>query len=202
VRRRAATVVLAEARRRALCGARRRGRPHARRAQRGHDAVPEPDHRAQVTRLTIVSLNTAQRDHLFAPVRAIDGVELVHVDYRVPWEEISARRAGRLPPGDEQLSGELRAALARADVVFAFLIPRRLCELAPRLRWIATPATGVDHLRGTGVLESGVPITTVSGLFGSVVAEHVLAVMLAFAKRLPHFAEQQRARAWQMSRVA
>jgi len=155
-----------------------------------------------VTRLTIVSLNTAQRDHLFAPVRAIDGVELVHLDYRVPWEEISARRAELLPPGEEQLSGELRAALARADVVFGFLIPRRLCELAPRLRWIATPATGVDHLRGTGVLESGVPITTASGLFGSVVAEHVLAVMLAFAKRLPHFAEQQRARAWQMSRVA
>jgi phosphoglycerate dehydrogenase-like enzyme len=154
-----------------------------------------------VTRLTIVSLNTAHRDDVFAPVRAIDGVELEHADYRVSWEEISARRAGRPLPGSEPLPAELAAALARADVVFGFVIPRGILALAPRLRWIATPATGIDHLRGTGVLESAIPITTVGGLFGPVIAEHVFAVILAFAKRLPHFGAQQRAKAWQMSRV-
>jgi phosphoglycerate dehydrogenase-like enzyme len=154
-----------------------------------------------VTRLTIVSLNTAHRDEVFAPVRAIDGVELVHADYRVSWEEISARRAGRSLPDPEPLPAELAATLARADVVFGFVIPRDILALAPRLRWIATPATGVDHLRGTGVLEAAIPVTTVGGLFGPLIAEHVFAVVLALAKRLPHFADQQRAKAWQMSRV-
>jgi phosphoglycerate dehydrogenase-like enzyme len=154
-----------------------------------------------VTRLTIVSLNTAHRADIFAPVRAIDGVELLHADYRVSWEEISARRAGRPLPDPEPLPAELAAALARADVVFGFVVPRGILALAPRLRWIATPATGVDHLRGTGVLESAIPVTTVGGLFGPVIAEHVFAVILAFARRLAHFGAQQRAKAWQMSRV-
>jgi phosphoglycerate dehydrogenase-like enzyme len=154
-----------------------------------------------VTRLTIVSLNTAHRDDVFVPVRAIDGVELVHADYRVSWEEISARRAGRPLPDPEPLPAELAAALARADVVFGFVIPRSILALAPRVRWIATPATGVDHLRGTGVLESAIPVTTVGGLFGPIIAEHVFAMILAFAKRLPHFGAQQRTKAWQMSRV-
>jgi phosphoglycerate dehydrogenase-like enzyme len=155
-----------------------------------------------VTRLTVVSLNTARRDEVFAPVRAVDGVELVHADYRVSWEEISARRVGRALPDPEPVPAELAAALARADVVFGFVIPRHILTLAPRLRWIATPATGVDHLRGTGVLESDIPVTTVGGLFGPLIAEHVFAVILAIAKRLPHFGAQQRAKAWQMSRVA
>jgi len=155
-----------------------------------------------VSPLTIVSLNTAQRDHIFAPVRAIDGVELVHADHRVSWEEISARRAERTPPEPEPVADELRVALARADVVFGFVIPRGVLTLAPHVRWIATPATGIDHLRGTGVLEASIPVTTVGGLFGPIIAEHVFAVMLAFAKRLPHFAAQQRTRTWQMSRVA
>jgi phosphoglycerate dehydrogenase-like enzyme len=154
-----------------------------------------------VTRLTIVSLNTAHRDGVFAPVRAIDGVELVHANYRVSWEEISARRAGRPLPDPEPLPTELAAALARADVVFGFVIPRGIPALAPGVRWIATPATGVDHLRGTGVLESAIPVTTVGGLFGPIIAEHVFAMILAFAKRLPHFGAQQRTKAWQMSRV-
>ena len=121
-------------------GQRRRGGcRYARCAQRRHDALPEPDHRAEgpaagVTRLTIVSLNTAHRDEVFAPVRAIDGVELVHADYRVSWEEISARRAGRSLPDPEPLPAELAATLARADVVFGFVIPRDILALAPRLQ--------------------------------------------------------------------
>ena len=51
------------------------------------------------------------------------------------------------------------------------------------------------------MLEADVPITTVGGLFGPLIAEHVFAVMLTFAKRLSHFAAQQRSHTWQMSRV-
>jgi len=154
-----------------------------------------------VAALRIVSLNTAERDGVFAPVRAIAGVELAHTAYRVTWEEISARRAGRLPSQPEPLAAELRAALADAEVVFGFAVPRGLPALAPRLRWVATPATGIDHLRGTGVLESGLPVTTAAGLFGGLIAEHVFAGILWFARRLAHFAAQQRERGWQMTRI-
>jgi len=149
----------------------------------------------------IVSLNTAQRDELFAPIRAIEGVELVHAEYRTSWEEVAARRAGRPAVEPEVLSPALRGALQRANVVFGFIVPRDLPALAPRLRWLATPTTGIDHLRGSGVFEAGIPVTSAAGLFGDVLAEHVFAGILYFVKRLAHFEGQRRSRTWQMSRL-
>jgi len=154
--------------------------------------------------LTIVTLNMTERAAMFAPVLALDPerIHLEHVAYRSSWEEVSARRTGAASREPEAVSDDLRAALARADVLFAFVVPRDLPVLAPRLRWLHTPATGIDHLRGSGALESPtLIITTVGSLFAPVIAEHVLAGMLHFAKRLTQFGHQQRAHTWQMGRV-
>jgi len=153
--------------------------------------------------LTILALNASTQDAAFDVVRSIDpGIAVQHAAYRTSWEEVSARRTGAPSPLPEELSDELRAALARAEVIFAFVVPRDLRTLAPRLRWLATPATGIDHLRGTGILEAdNVLVTTVGGLFAPVIAEHVLLGMLHFTKHAAQFAAQQRARQWKMLRV-
>jgi len=151
--------------------------------------------------LTIVALNVAAHDRAFDPIRARGDVEVVHADYRSSWDEVSARRAGTLSPAPEVISDALRAALRTADIVFGFVVPRDLLRLAPRLHWVATPATGIDHMRGTGVLESDIILTTVGGHFAPVIAEHVFAGILHFAKRLAIFEQQQRAHVWKMSRV-
>jgi phosphoglycerate dehydrogenase-like enzyme len=153
--------------------------------------------------LTIVALNASTHDGAFAPIRALapGKVEVVHAQYRSSWEEVSARRTGAPLTEPEVIPDELRAALAHADVIFSFVVPRTVLELAPRLRWTHTPAAGIDHLRGTGILESEVIVTTVGGLFAPEIAEHVIAVMLHFAKRLDLFERQQRAREWHMTRV-
>jgi phosphoglycerate dehydrogenase-like enzyme len=152
--------------------------------------------------LTIVALNAAAQDAAFDHIRALDpgNVEVVHAEFRSPWANVSARRRGGAVI-EEQLSEHLRAALARADVVFSFLVPSHLPQLAPRLRWLHTPATGIDHLRGTGVFESGIVVTTVGGLFAPVIAEYVLGAMLHFAKRFHLFERQRRNQLWQMTRV-
>jgi phosphoglycerate dehydrogenase-like enzyme len=152
--------------------------------------------------LRVVATNLAAHAHLFDEVRAsVPAIEIRHAEHRVSWEDISARRRGLPPPQIDQVSDDLRAALAEADVVVGFYVPRGLTQLAPRLRWIETPSTGIDHLRGTGVLEAAVEVTTVGGLFASDLAEHVFAGMLYFAKRLGHFDEQRRRRLWRMDRV-
>jgi phosphoglycerate dehydrogenase-like enzyme len=153
--------------------------------------------------LTIVALNASTHDAAFAPIRTLapGKIELVHAQYRSSWEEVSARRTGAPLTVPEEIPDELRTALARADVIFSFVVPRTVLELAPRLRWTHTPAAGIDHLRGTGILESDVLVTTVDGLFAPEIAEHVLAVMLHFAKRLDLFERLQRAREWRMTRV-
>ncbi|HVO27950.1 MAG TPA: D-2-hydroxyacid dehydrogenase [Candidatus Margulisiibacteriota bacterium] len=155
-----------------------------------------------MARLTIVALNASSQDAAFDAVRSIDpgNIDVVHAPFRTDWANVSARRRSGAVI-EQDLPDDLRAALARADVVFSFLVPSHLPQLAPRLRWLHTPATGIDHLRGTGVFESDIMVTTVGGLFAPVIAEHVLALMLHFAKRLHIFEPQQRERVWQMSRV-
>jgi phosphoglycerate dehydrogenase-like enzyme len=83
--------------------------------------------------------------------------------------------------------------------VFGFFVPRGLLGLAPRLAWLESPSTGIDHLRGTGVLESTVALTNVGGLFSGVIAEHVFAGILHFAKRLAHFEQLRRDCRWEMA---
>jgi glyoxylate/hydroxypyruvate reductase A len=155
-----------------------------------------------MAQLTIVALNASSQDAAFDAVRKLDpgNIDVVHAPFRSDWANVSVRRrTGAVI--EQDLPDDLRAALARADVVFSFLVPSHLPQLAPRLRWLHTPATGIDHLRGTGVLESDIRITTAGGLFAPVIAEHVLAAMLYFAKRLGHFERQRRERIWQMTRV-
>ena len=155
-----------------------------------------------MSRLTIVALNAATQDAAFNQVRDIDpgNIEVVHAGFRSTWANVSARRRSAAVI-EQDLPDALRSALARADVVFGFLVPTHLPDLAPQLRWLHTPATGIDHLRGTGVLESDIRITTVGSLFAPVIAEHVLAAMLYFARRLGHFEQQRRDRTWEMTRV-
>jgi phosphoglycerate dehydrogenase-like enzyme len=129
------------------------------------------------------------------------GAEIRAAEYAVPWEEISARRRGVLDGTLPELPDALRSDLADADVLFGFYIPRRLTDLAPRLRWVSTPSTGLDHLRGTGVLESAIDVTNVGGLFGAVLAEHAFALLLYFAKQLGHFGALARERTWRMGQV-
>ncbi|GIW42623.1 MAG: 3-phosphoglycerate dehydrogenase [Candidatus Binatia bacterium] len=153
-------------------------------------------------KVVVVAVNLEGFDSAFAPVRDLsDRVELVHAAYETSWEEVSARRSGRPSPRPEKLTPELLSALERAEVVFGFVLPRNLPQLAPRLRWVATPATGFDQLRGCGVLESGIPVTSVGGLFAPDIAEHVFASVLFLAKRLRTFEDQRRRREWRMRRV-
>jgi phosphoglycerate dehydrogenase-like enzyme len=152
--------------------------------------------------LTIVALNASGQDAAFDEVRNVDpgNIAVVHAEFRSAWSDVSARRRSGAVI-EQELSDDVRAALACADIVFSFLVPSHLPQLAPRLRWLHTPATGIDHLRGTGVLDSDIVVTTVGGLFAPVIAEHVLALMLHFAKHLDLFERQRRERVWQMTRV-
>jgi phosphoglycerate dehydrogenase-like enzyme len=123
-----------------------------------------------------------------------------HVDFALPWQVIADRRAGRT--GDAyEAPPAVQAQLADAEVLFGFGLPSRLVDHAPRLRWVETPATGFDQLNGTGVLESGIAVTTVGGLYASMVAEHAFALIFGIYRRLDEFRADQRRRHWEQREV-
>ena len=123
----------------------------------------------------------------------------------------SYRALWNLPPGTVEEIGErfpkveilktseklpLRAAIGRADVLYTWHVPREIFPLAKRLKWVHTPAAGVDHLLYPTFVQSDVLLTNSRGIAGDAMADHAFAMILALARRLPDAVRFQLQRRW------
>ncbi len=90
------------------------------------------------------------------------------------------------------------ARLPQTEILCAYSMPNNLCELAPNLRWLQFPGAGVDSLRPTGLLDadSGVIITTASGIHAASISEYVFGSMLMFNRSWPEMVRLQDRRIW------
>ncbi len=71
-----------------------------------------------------------------------------------------------------------------------------ILDAAPALAWIHQRGAGIDRIATPRLLESGLLLTNGSGNHAPNIAEHVLGLMLAFARQLPVLIHQQRERRW------
>jgi phosphoglycerate dehydrogenase-like enzyme len=69
-------------------------------------------------------------------------------------------------------------------------------ELVPNLRWVQFHWAGIDDFTDHSLLRSEVKITTLSGAAVPQMAEFVLTMMLAAARKLPQMLADQREKAW------
>jgi phosphoglycerate dehydrogenase-like enzyme len=93
-------------------------------------------------------------------------------------------------------SDEMAAVLDDVEIATA-LVPGSLLVAAPRLRWFHAWGAGVDWvLRHPGAIERDFILTSTSGIHPIQMTEHVLALMLAFARRLPDAMRAQAGRTW------
>jgi phosphoglycerate dehydrogenase-like enzyme len=67
---------------------------------------------------------------------------------------------------------------------------------APRLRWLHSTAAGVAQLMYPELRVSGIAVTNASGVHTIPIAEHVLGLLLALARRFPSSFRHQAARHW------
>jgi len=86
--------------------------------------------------------------------------------------------------------------LREAEVVVAWSLRPEQFAMARKLRWIHSPAAAVHQLMFPELVNSDVILTNSSEVHGGVVAEHVLALILALAKRLPQAAHFQLKHVW------
>lgn len=86
--------------------------------------------------------------------------------------------------------------LPEADAVVHWQLTAEQIARAPRLRWLQTAGAGVDGVLNQALIERGVLITNNSGVHATNIAEHVLAMMLAFARRLPYLIRGQIIHEW------
>ena len=90
----------------------------------------------------------------------------------------------------------LRRLLPEADVAFTPFVDRDIFPSLTRLRWIQSPAAGVGGLMYPELVASRVVVTSARGIRARSIAEHVIGVTIALARRLPLAIRAQLAHRW------
>ena len=109
-------------------------------------------------------------------------------------------RLGREFPGLEVVQRTsydgIETELKDAEVIFTIsLRPKQFIE-ARKLRWIHAPTAAVHQFMFPELIRSKVVLTNSTEVHGPVVAEHVIGLIFALAKKIPQAALLQRQRIW------
>jgi phosphoglycerate dehydrogenase-like enzyme len=86
--------------------------------------------------------------------------------------------------------------LRDAEVLFTFWLPRERFAAARSLRWLHTPTAAVHPLLFPELVQSDVVLTNSTEVHGRVVAEHVMALVFALARKVPQAARFQQKHLW------
>jgi phosphoglycerate dehydrogenase-like enzyme len=86
--------------------------------------------------------------------------------------------------------------LEDADVVFTISLRPEQFAVAKNLRWIHAPSAAVHQFLFPQLVNSPVVLTNSREVHGPVVAEHVMALIFALAKKIPQAAVLQQQRIW------
>jgi len=86
--------------------------------------------------------------------------------------------------------------LRDAEVIFTISLRPEQFMAAQKLRWIQAPTAAVHQFLFPELINSNVVLTNATEVHGPVVAEHVIAMVFALAKKVPQAAVLQRQRVW------
>lgn len=93
-------------------------------------------------------------------------------------------------------SADLARAIVGTDILFGNELPSKLIPTAPKLRWIQTPGAGIDKLISPELRASGIAVTNSRSAFSDQIAEHVLAMILAFGRGIINAITAQQTAVW------
>ena len=112
----------------------------------------------------------------------------------------------RVIAADADLSARVRVICAaperaaeivgEAEIVVCSKFPAELLERAAHLRWLDFWHAGLEKNITPELLAREISITNASGVHGPNIAEHVLALMLMFTRRLPFYFRAQIEKRW------
>jgi D-2-hydroxyacid dehydrogenase (NADP+) len=83
-----------------------------------------------------------------------------------------------------------------AEIVIAWSIKPEQIAAAKKLRWIHSPAAAVHQLMFPELIHSEIVLTNAREVHGPVVAEHVIALVFALAKKIPASVRLQQKHVW------
>ena len=90
----------------------------------------------------------------------------------------------------------IEAELRDTEVIFTISLRPTQFTAARQLRWIHAPTAAVHQFMFQELIQSQVVLTNSTEVHGPVVAEHVMALIFALAKKIPQAALLQREKVW------
>jgi phosphoglycerate dehydrogenase-like enzyme len=119
------------------------------------------------------------------------------IDVPLP-DQVSSGLRERFPNVAFTFAGDPRRAerLADADAYVNWGIDRETLFAAAKLAWFQSVAAGVENVLTPDLIARNLIVTNTSGVHASNIAEHVLAMMLAFARRFPFLFRAQFEHLW------
>jgi phosphoglycerate dehydrogenase-like enzyme len=128
---------------------------------------------------------------------------LVVVHHRLKLWNVPAWFGERLRSEFPELAVELRDSyegieeqLRTAEIMFTLSLRPEQFALAQDLQWIHTPTAAVHQFMFSALVNSDVVLTNSAEVHGPVVAEHVIALIFALAKKIPQAALFQQKHLW------
>jgi phosphoglycerate dehydrogenase-like enzyme len=103
--------------------------------------------------------------------------------------------AGPMQVVNAQDDSQAAAEIADADAFFGKLTPVLLAK-ANRLRWVQSPTASLEHYVFPELVAHPCVLTNMRGLFYDVIADHVFAYILCFARNLHRYLRQQMRAEW------
>ncbi len=112
------------------------------------------------------------------------------------------RLRGCVPSAEFLIAGDMDEALdlvRDADAAYDFCSPG-LIDAGPRLRWIQVSGAGIERYPLQEMRERGITFTNAKGIYGIQLADHTLALILAFSRQLLFLFCAQQKRVWESRR--
>ena len=91
---------------------------------------------------------------------------------------------------------ETEQQIQNAEVVVSWLLSHKAVKAAQKLRWLHCTSAAVNQLLFPEIVNSEIILTNGSQVHAAVVAEHILALAFALARKLPEAARFQQRRVW------
>lgn len=85
---------------------------------------------------------------------------------------------------------EAQSMMRHADAFFGKITPSLLAS-ATKLRWVQSPTASLEHYLFPELIEHPCQLTNMRGLFSDVIADHVLGIVLSFARNLQTYLRRQ-----------
>ncbi|MCY2967691.1 MAG: D-2-hydroxyacid dehydrogenase [Planctomycetota bacterium] len=104
--------------------------------------------------------------------------------------------AGSMRVVNAQSTEEATREIVDADAFFGKLTPELLTH-AQRLRWVQAPTASLEHYLFPELIAHPCALSNMRGLFSDVIADHVLGLVICFARNLHLYIRQQTERRWE-----